>query len=329
MCHDKYSRGAMNAKRIKAGDGATKANAPQTGFSKLPPELQTTYFGYEFENYDAVVDLLTNTHLSNDEFLERLDSLSPIDNLKVQNLLPRAVRLRVHNRHPEREALETFAAGLGQESFDAIVDRLKHTPYANRRLKGVPIYGVDLDTFLASIVDKRLEPIRNNDLEIAKVVLDVLDAVFCPDVQANALVPEEAEMSEDGSSFVYRTATNPDGYYVAIDIDDKVVIDNDVINAIDMACMLFKANVLSKGFRINASVIITLPSDTAVELKGNLHENVAMTKERIVNGEATVNTGSFKSTKTLLVQLLKMSNLFHSSAGQLYVSSGFADMCSV
>ena len=319
----------MNAKRLNTGGGTTKANAPQTGFSNLPPELQKAYFAHEFENYGAVVDLLTNTHPSDEEFLKRLDSLSPVDNLKVQNLLPRAVRLRVRNRHPKRKALETFAAGHGQESFDAIVDRLKHTPYANRRLKGVPIYGVGLDTLLASIVDKRLEPIRNDDLEIAKVVLDVLDAVFCPDVQANAPAPEQAELSEDGSNFVYRTATSPDLYYVAVDIDDEAAIDNGVINAIDMACMLFKANTLSKGSRINASVSITLPSDTAVELKGNLHENVAMTRKRLANGEAIVKTGSFKSTKTLLVQLLKMSGLFHSSAGQLYVSSGFADLCSV
>lgn len=210
-----------------------------------------------------------------------------------------------------REALETFAERLGKDSFDAIVDRLKHTPYANRRLKGVPLSEVGLDGLLASIVETKWEAIHNDDLAIAKVVLDVIDAVFCPDVQANAPRTKKSLQSN--------------GYHVTVDFDYELSTANDdVVPGMKISCKLFQA-IPPNGYRRSASVIIELPSDTAVELKGNLYENIAMAKERLAAGAIVTR----RRPRALLVQLLKMSGLFHSSAGQLYVSSGFADLCSV
>lgn len=70
---------------------------------------------------------------------------------------------------------------------------------------------------------------------------------------------------------------------------------------------------------------LKIPTPATVKVGRDLRRNIATVKDRLESAILV----EHKNIKTLLVYLLKVSGLFHSRDAKLYVSGGFADLCSV
>ena len=286
----------MDAKRLKTG-GAPPAAAPP------PTELP-------------------------DEMLWEINKKLPFGKRSAMaRASPKMAQLWRAESQTHREALEAIAAGLRKPSasaatFDAILYRLKHAPFANRRLKGVPLDGVDLVDRLRYIVNRKLSHIKGNQAK-ADLVLDVIDAVLFPDVQDNAPVPVNTDLGVMDiwslkKNFSRKYLTD-DGHYVRF----SVTLQSAPNRIFILNCYLNKdgPDITLPG----AQMWITIPAHATEELVPDLQRFIATVKHRL---ESATIDGPY-NTEMLLVYLLKISGLFHSSAGRPYVSGGFADLCSV